>query len=107
MTRGVVCVCVCACVCMMSAGPVTASGRMYPSEMPAMRAARTTARGDYGILWSAWEAFTSWLDEHIPKLDSASWKTAADFYEWYRIGPAVSESPSDWETDLIRPLAPA
>jgi hypothetical protein len=82
-----------------------------------MLVARTIHRGGYEGLHSAWESFENWLNDNLqtaskafPTLESDSasvtgtWSEASDIWEWYRVGPQMSENSSDWETDLIRPI---
>lgn len=78
--------------------PVTSAGRVRPSQMPAIRVARTVYRGPYEGLPQAWGEFEAWIDEQ-------GHRKAADFWEVYAKGPESSPDPNLWETQLNRPLA--
>ena len=56
--------------------PVTAVGRVKPSQWPAMKVARTTYHGPYEGLGDAWGEFGEWIEAngHTP---------AADLWECY------------------------
>jgi hypothetical protein len=41
--------------------PVTAVGRVYPGERPAIKVVRTVYHGPYEGLGSAWGEFSGWL----------------------------------------------
>lgn len=77
--------------------PVTATGRVQPGELTAREVARTTYRGPYEDLGSAWGEFGEWIESegHTP---------AADLWECYVSGPETGEDPSTWRTELNRPL---
>ena len=79
------------------AAPITAVGRMKPSEWPAMKVARTTYHGPYEGLGDAWAEFLDWIaaNGHSP---------GAELYECYLIGPESSDDPSKWRTELSKPL---
>lgn len=79
------------------AEPFRASGRVKPSSLPPVRAARTIHRGPYEGLHASWEAFDDWIvaNGHIP---------ASHLWERYAKGPESSADPSNWETELVRPL---
>jgi len=77
--------------------PVTAAGRVLPSEWPAMTVARTVYHGRYEGLGEAWGEFIDWIEAngHLP---------AGDLWERYTVGPHASPDPADWRTELNRPL---
>ena len=77
--------------------PVTAEGRVEPGEIPAMRIARTVYEGPYQRLADAWREFDAWLT-------SNRHEAAVDLWEFYLTGPESGRSPSEWETELQRPL---
>ena len=77
--------------------PVTASGRVRPSERPAMTVARTTYTGPYEGLGAAWGEFMAWIarEGHTP---------ADDLYEAYVAGPESVANPAEYRTTFERPL---
>jgi len=74
-----------------------ASGRVEPSNLPSAKAAGTIYRGPYEGLGSAWEQFDNWIvaTGHIP---------APSLWERYAKGPESGKDPSNWETELVRPV---
>jgi effector-binding domain-containing protein len=76
---------------------VTAEGRVEPGEIPAMRVARTLYEGPYEGLADAWREFDAWLR-------SNGHDFAVDLWDFYLTGPESGRSPSEWETELQRPL---
>jgi effector-binding domain-containing protein len=79
------------------AKPVTASGRMQPSAMPAVRAAMTAYHGPYEDLPQAWGEFMVWIQAN-------GHRPALDLYECYVTGPQDGPDSSKWRTEFIRPL---
>jgi len=79
------------------AAPVTATGRVTPSALPAARIARTVYSGSYEGLSAAWHAFDAWIkdNEHAP---------AGRLWEVYAVGPQSTTDPAGWRTELNRPL---
>ena len=77
---------------------VRANGRVKPSELPGLRAIRTTYHGGYEGLPGAWEEFQTWIK-------SSGHAQAPSLFESYMIGPANSPDPSAWQTELTRFLA--
>jgi effector-binding domain-containing protein len=77
--------------------PVAATGRVKPSERPAMRVARTVYRGPYEGLAAAWGEFDAWIaaQGHTP---------GPDLWECYLAGPESSPDPLAWRTELTREL---
>lgn len=77
--------------------PVTASGRVQPGLIPAMRAAKTTYYGPYEGLGNAWGEFGKWIaaNGHTP---------ANSLVECYAAGPESSPDPAYWRTEFTRPL---
>ena len=80
------------------AKPVSAAGRMRPSQRPAMRVARTVYHGPYEGLGAAWGEFIAWItaEEHSP---------APELWECYLAGPESDPDPAKWRTQLDRPLS--
>lgn len=78
-------------------GPVVATGRVRPGELPAAKVARTVYHGDYEGLGDAWGDFNDWIvaNGHTP---------ASDLWECYLAGPESSSEPAAWSTELNRPL---
>ncbi len=77
--------------------PVTAVGRMKPSQWPAMKVAKTTYHGSYEGLGDAWGEFMDWIEAN-------GHTSAPDLWECYAAGPESSDNPADWRTELNRPL---
>ena len=69
------------------ATPVMASGRMKPSIMPAVLAAKTTYHGPYEGLPAAWGEFMAWIK-------AQGLKPAMDLYEIYVSGPESGSETS-------------
>jgi effector-binding domain-containing protein len=76
---------------------VTATGRVKPSQRPAMKVARTIYRGAYEGLPSAWGEFEAWIA-------AQGHTSAVDLWECYAAGPESSSDPANWRTELTRPL---
>lgn len=77
--------------------PVVAAGRVKPSQLPAMKVARTVYHGPYEGLGDAWGEFLDWIaaNGHTP---------APDLYECYVTGPESSPDPANWRTEFTKPL---
>ena len=84
-------------VCFPISGPVEPQGRMQPDAWPEMTVVRTVYRGGYEGLPAAWAEFTRWADEH-------GHDVAVDLWERYLVGPESAADPSEWRTELNRPL---
>jgi len=76
---------------------VKATGRVKPGVLPAAKVARTTYRGGYERLGSAWGEFEAW----IKKQGHAA---APDLWEVYASGPETGNDPNLYRTELNRPL---
>ncbi|HEY5546652.1 MAG TPA: GyrI-like domain-containing protein [Gemmatimonadaceae bacterium] len=79
------------------AAEVKATGRVKPGVLPAAKVARTTYRGGYEGLGSAWGEFEAW----IKKQGHAA---APDLWEVYAAGPETGNDPNLYRTELNRPL---
>ena len=81
--------------------PVTAevkpTGRVKPGTLPAATVARTTYRGGYEGLGSAWGEFEAWLKKN-------GHAAATDLWEVYSAGPETGNDPSLYRTELNRPI---
>jgi effector-binding domain-containing protein len=77
--------------------PVAAAGRVRPGQLPAARVARTTYRGPYEGLHSAWGEFGAWVKAH-------GLTPAPGLWECYVFGPESSPDPATWRTELNQPL---
>jgi len=77
--------------------PIAAAGRVAPGELPATRVARTVLRGGYEGLGAAWQELDAWVraQGHTP---------AEDLWEVYAKGPESGLDPSQWRTELYRPV---
>jgi effector-binding domain-containing protein len=75
--------------------PVTAAGRVVPSERPAFRAAKAVLAGGYEQLADAWPEFVRWMD-------AQNLTPAADFWQIFSRGPETNPDPATYRTELIR-----
>ena len=79
------------------ASPITAVGRVEPSQSPAATVARTVDHGPYEGLGPAGSEFEAWV--------AAQGRTLApDLWECYLSGPELGPDPTSWRTQLSRPL---
>ena len=77
--------------------PVTPTGRVANSQLPAARVARAVYRGGYEGLGAAWGELERWMkDEGL--------KPASELWEIYAAGPESGSDPAGWRTELNRPL---
>ncbi len=85
-------------ICVPVASPISAAGRVAPSQWPGMKVARAIYSGPYENLGKAWGEFDAWIAAkgHAP---------AADLWERYLVAPDSSSDPAAWRTELNRPLA--
>ena len=77
---------------------VVATGRVKASQLPATKVARTIYRGPYEGLHEAWSELNAWMEKERLKL-------APDLWEHYIVGPQSTTEPSEYQTELNRPLA--
>ena len=77
--------------------PVSATGRVNASQLPAATVARTVYHGPYEGLGSAWCEFSEWMA-------TEGYKPAANLWECYAAGPESNADPATWRTQLNRPL---
>ncbi len=77
--------------------PVTVAGRVKPGQLRAARVARTVYRGPYEGLGAAWGEFGQWIAEE-------GLEPAPDLWECYVAGPESGPDPTQWATELNRPL---
>ncbi len=76
---------------------IESTKRVEASELPAMKVARTVYHGPYDGLPDAWSEFHKWIEEQGFEFES-------DAVERYVLGPESDPDPSNWETELVRPL---
>lgn len=78
--------------------PITATGRVKNSCLPAGKIARTVYHGGYEGLGTAWGEFRAWIDsqDELGAQDS--------LWECYLTGPESSPDPAVWRTELNQPL---
>lgn len=81
------------------AGAVKPSGRVAAGELPKARVARVVYQGGYEGLSDGWREFHAWLKAH-------GHQPRGDLWEVYVSGPETNAPPSQWRTELNRPLAP-
>ena len=77
--------------------PIQPTGRVNPSQWPAEKCAHAIYAGPYEGLPSAWGEFTEWMK-------SNGCVQAEDLWEHYVTGPHSSPDPTQWRTELYRPL---
>ncbi|MGV3723451.1 MAG: GyrI-like domain-containing protein [Actinomycetota bacterium] len=77
--------------------PVTPTGRVIPSHLPAAKVARAVYRGPYEALGEAWGELMIWIEAQ--GLDPAE-----GLWERYVAGPESGPDPANWRTELNRPL---
>ena len=85
-------------ICVPVAAPIRGAGRVEPSELPAAKVVRATYHGPYEGLSSAWAEFDAWIA-------AQGLATGPDLWERYVAGPESGSDPSQWRTELNRPLA--
>ncbi|MGH7628124.1 MAG: GyrI-like domain-containing protein [Gemmatimonadales bacterium] len=78
--------------------PLSETGRVRASKLPAATVARTVYHGPYEGLGSAWGEFGEWIS-------SEGHKPAANLWECYVVGPESNPDPATWRTELNRPLS--
>jgi effector-binding domain-containing protein len=79
------------------ATPVTAVGRVRPSEWPALKMARTVYHGPYEGLGDAWPEFMDWIEKN-------GHTTTEELWESYTVGPRSNPDPNSWRTELSRAI---
>ncbi|MBS0211363.1 MAG: GyrI-like domain-containing protein [Planctomycetes bacterium] len=79
------------------ASAVKPTGRVTMSTLPATRVARTIYRGPYEELPNGWREFSAWVDQQGHRQGAGCW-------EYYAVGPESGLDPSQWQTELNRPL---
>jgi effector-binding domain-containing protein len=84
-------------ICIPVARPFTAMGRVEAAQWPATTVARTIFHGDYEGLGAAWGQFDAWIA-------GKGYTPRPDLWERYIVGPESESDPSDWRTELNRPL---
>jgi effector-binding domain-containing protein len=77
--------------------PVSVTGRVYASQLPAAKVARTVYQGPYEGLGTAWGEF-------IENITAEGHQPASDLWECYVAGPESGSHPTAWRTELNRPL---
>jgi len=80
------------------ARPISAAGRVQPSELPAATVARAVYHGAYEGLGSAWAELDAWIT-------AAGYASGIDLWECYITGPESNPDPATWRTELNRPVA--
>ncbi|MBK6417799.1 MAG: GyrI-like domain-containing protein [Ignavibacteria bacterium] len=78
-------------------GALQETGRVKVSKLPACRVVRTVYHGPYEGLGDAWQEFMTAVDE-------ASYEFGSTFWERYVVGPADTQDPSQFQTELNRVL---
>jgi len=78
--------------------PISPTGRVKMSKLPAARVARTLYTGSYKGLGAAWGEFCACVE-------TAGLNAQEGLWECYLAGPESSPDPETWRTELNRPLA--
>ncbi len=78
-------------------GAIPATGRVFASELPAAKVARTVYRGPYEGLGEAWGEFKDWIE-------AEGLSEAPNLWEQYVSGPESGSDPALWATELNQPL---
>ena len=84
-------------ICVPVTKPITAAGRVKAAIWPSMQVAQTIYHGDYSGLPAAWGEFEEWIA--VQELHEAQ-----DLWEGYVVNPDSAKDPSQWRTELNRPL---
>ena len=88
--------------------PVAAAGRVRAGELPTTRVARTIYRGPYEGLHEAWREFGERAERELgDRLQAEGLRPGSTLWERYVAGPESSPDPTDWRTELNRPLVRA
>ena len=77
--------------------PVRPEGRVAAGELPAARVARAVYRGPYEKLGDAWRELGAWISEQ-------GYRQGPHLWERYIAGPESSPDPTQWRTELNRPV---
>ena len=83
----------------MVATPITPSGDVKPSQLPAGPAAIAVHAGSYETLGATYEAMQRWLTASPHQPNGGPW-------ELYITDPSAEPDPSRWLTEVIFPLRP-
>ncbi|MCB1457506.1 MAG: GyrI-like domain-containing protein [Nitratireductor sp.] len=89
-------------------GAASGDGEVIAGELPAGRYASATYRGPYDRLYDAFLMLEGWLKGRGLACegthDGKGWEPACQL-EIYRISPADTDDPMQWETDLLLKIA--
>ena len=85
-------------ICVPVTMPFATTGRVEAGQWPPTTVARTIFHGGYEGLGEAWRELDAWIAAN-------GYAPRPDLLERYLIGPESGEGPSDWRTELNRPLA--
>ena len=77
--------------------PIRDNGRVHRGTLPAAKVVRTVYSGPYEGLPGAWGEFGDWIKAN-------GFEPADDLWELYSVGPQSTPDPSNWRTELNRPL---
>lgn len=77
--------------------PITASGRVKPSELPSGRAAMTWHTGSYHELQKSYDRLGAWMKQQ-------GLTARGGFWEIYWTDPGLEPDPSTWRTQLLWPV---
>ena len=76
---------------------VAPAGRVKPGEWLAVIVARTVYHGPYELLGAGWGEFQAWIADN-------GYASAVDLWERYLSGAESGSDPSQWRTELNRPV---
>ncbi|WZO95779.1 GyrI-like domain-containing protein [Isosphaeraceae bacterium EP7] len=84
-------------ICVPVNATIAATGRVKPSQWPAMTVARAIYQGPYEGLGAAWGEFNAWVaaSGHTP---------GSELWERYLKGPESGPDSGEYRTELNRPL---
>jgi effector-binding domain-containing protein len=77
--------------------PITPSGRVKPSELPAGRAAMTWHVGSYHQLQESYDRLAAWMKAETLTARGGFWET-------YWTDPGLEPDPSTWRTQILWPV---
>ncbi|MDD4907078.1 MAG: GyrI-like domain-containing protein [Methylobacter tundripaludum] len=78
--------------------PITATGRVKMSKLPAVKVVRTIYQGGYEGLGAAWGEFCKWIEAKELNVQESLW-------ECFLTDPESNPDSAKWRTELNRPLS--
>ena len=84
-------------ICVPVKQKVAPAGRVKAGNWPTVTVARTVYRGPYEALGVGWGEFQAWIADN-------GYEAAVDLWERYLSGPESGSDPSQYRTELNRPV---